>query len=803
MYCTHFGFREDPFGSNGTLGCPYPHSNYQKVLSGLHDYVNNNTGVLLLLGPLGIGKSTLLQGVSDERKNYPKNPRFKDLSSYGQLSITARDYAITGLVTQLHERKFDLSKQFDKTIFLLDHADNVNNDFFKTLLNEVKINNTHNHPMLLIVIGTSRLETRLQSTEFETFRSLLNETLRLNRLGANDVKNYILHRLNYAEYSGAQLFNEGAVQRIAELSDGIPRSINTLCGSSLLLASLDQYRFIDEATVNSAADHCFLERKTPATKDVASSNASGKNIDDTESRSDQTNTVRAQSLQQIVTMLNQSVNSGNWNETHRSPEQVSRSKTNTLDYASQPCDSQNTNTEELDPVQLQLVADSPILPMKDVITASTREDSRPKLKPIEHFDISLPDASDNPIDHAPFNSAAGLVCAIVILMISLITWILPLNSTNIKQYKLSNVKTESNSADDSFNLLPYSKNLDAGNRSSSLQPIRETSKVKNDPETNGELPSVSSVLAVSDRINKFNSLRIEPLESSAQSANTGLSTPAFINNPAVRNANKLTNSDKKTSQKTRELLSTAQSDLIEKQLRHSQNNVTDTVAQHAPETHKNKAPPTNIRRHQPASKNRLEAINVPTDKITNFEILADKQEHAARTRASARYRLTQKGVPYDFHNFIASAEEGNEEIVRLFLDANMPVDAQDQLNKNTALIGAASHGHVNAVAAILTKKPAIDRQNRRGRTALMNAAANGHYAISNNLLDHGADVYIKDTNGWNALMHAVDKNQIAIVKTLVAQMTNKNTKDGTGKTALSIAKLHGHEEIIALLQPNL
>ena len=797
MYCTHFGFQVDPFGSPPPLGLPYAHSNYQKVFCRLHEQVNNNTGALLLLGPSGIGKSIILQGISDELIKYPNNLRFKNLTSIGQISITAPDHAINDLKTQLHEGEFDRDKKIDKTILLLDHADDVNDYFLKTLLNEVKINNTQNHPILFVVIGTFRLETRLQSTGFVEYGSLLNERIRLNGLNAGDVKNYILHRLNNAEYTGTQIFNERAVQRIAELSNGIPRKINTICGSSLLLASLDQHPLIDEETVNSAAVHCLLEKKTPVTENTAFSNANRKSIEISQNRSKQFDPGRAQSLQQIVTMLNQSVQADKKVVPHRSSEAVGQSIINPVNKVLQPCDFKTTNTKQPDPAQQQLVADSPILPIKNSITTSTGDDARAKLK----FDIWLPDISGNPNNHALLTSAVGLVAAIAILLISINTWFLPLDPANSNQHQFTNITTKSDSADNLSNIILNSKYIDVHQLDSSLLPIRATTKVGSNLATTGEFPSI---FPVSDRISEINKSRLKPLDNLTSSVDTESPNPALIVNAEARNTKKLENGGKTKSRKTIELLSTMRSQLIENQSKKPQHDNTDAVDQHLLKTRVRKPPLTKILQSQSKSENRLATLNAPRDKITNIEtLMVDKQEQAAKTRASARYRLSQKGVPYDFNTFIASAEEGNEEIVKLFLDANMPVDAQDQLNKNTALIGAAAHGHLNAVAVILAKKPAIDRQNRHGRTALMNAAANGHYAISKNLLDHGADADIEDANGWNALMHAVDKNQIAIVKKLLAQTTNKNTKDVTGNTALSIAKFRSHDEIITLLQRKL
>ncbi len=62
--------------------------------------------------------------------------------------------------------------------------------------------------------------------------------------------NYINHRLMIAGYiSNGNLFTEEAVDRVSAYSEGIPRRINILCDSALLMGYVKNLSRIDIQTI--------------------------------------------------------------------------------------------------------------------------------------------------------------------------------------------------------------------------------------------------------------------------------------------------------------------------------------------------------------------------------------------------------------------------------------------------------------------------------------------------------------------------------------------------------------------------
>ncbi|KAJ2998603.1 hypothetical protein NUW58_g271 [Xylaria curta] len=112
-----------------------------------------------------------------------------------------------------------------------------------------------------------------------------------------------------------------------------------------------------------------------------------------------------------------------------------------------------------------------------------------------------------------------------------------------------------------------------------------------------------------------------------------------------------------------------------------------------------------------------------------------------------------------------AAERGNQEIMRILLQRNVDVMAQDS-NGRTALHLAVTKGHGGLIAELL-KQPGL------------------------------AEVRAKD--GQTALHLAVSAGSKDLVSKLTVSGDALEVKDALGKTALHLALLHGHDDIAKLL----
>jgi len=241
MYSHFFGLRSNPFSLKTEANCDYLPVSHDLVLKRLVKDLDIVTGSICLLGSAGVGKSTFIKRMVAECKDQGCDYIFKDLSS--NVDDPSR-----------------YNESHQKTIFLLDHAESVSDDVLEECLVVVEKSNATEHPVLLILIGSPDIESRLNIPRFEPYQCLLAGTYNLGQLNNAEVDDYISHCLSLAEYSGETLFTEDAVKGITKLSRGIPRVINTLCGNILFQAGLNQCRVITKEMVDHSVEFCILEK---------------------------------------------------------------------------------------------------------------------------------------------------------------------------------------------------------------------------------------------------------------------------------------------------------------------------------------------------------------------------------------------------------------------------------------------------------------------------------------------------------------------------------------------------------------
>lgn len=111
---------------------------------------------------------------------------------------------------------------------------------------------------------------------------------------------------------------------------------------------------------------------------------------------------------------------------------------------------------------------------------------------------------------------------------------------------------------------------------------------------------------------------------------------------------------------------------------------------------------------------------------------------------------------------------------------------------------AAREGRVDLLAGLIKAGMPVDVRDSRGYTALILAAYDDQPSAVDLLLEKGADACAADLKGDTALMGVAFKGQLAIAERLVARC-DVNARNREGQTAVMMAALFGHADIVRLL----
>jgi uncharacterized protein len=152
-------------------------------------------------------------------------------------------------------------------------------------------------------------------------------------------------------------------------------------------------------------------------------------------------------------------------------------------------------------------------------------------------------------------------------------------------------------------------------------------------------------------------------------------------------------------------------------------------------------------------------------------------------------------------NLVNAALGGDATAVQSFLDQGVAVDSRNE-NGITALIGASQNGHLDVVQMLLAKGADVNTKINQGYTALMEASATGHLDVVQALLAKSADVnaiyadpdYVQMPNGAKAYPGVT-----TTASEIASRFPGSVIVHGDTGTALSLARVNGHQDIAELL----
>ncbi len=244
MYEEHFGLSKRPFSKTPDPAFLYEGKIHGEALARLQ-YAVEEKEIALLTGEVGAGKTTLSRALIDRldekfRVVLVINPR---LSATQLLALIAERLGVdpvprgkVKLLDALTAQLFALYEAGHSPLVIVDEAQLIPS---KTVFEELRLLTNvqlDEDPLVgLLLIGQPELATKLAKKAYASFAQRVGMAYHLGPLDEAGVFEYVRHRLAVAG-GGAQLFTDDALALVFRGSEGIPRRINTICQSALLVA---------------------------------------------------------------------------------------------------------------------------------------------------------------------------------------------------------------------------------------------------------------------------------------------------------------------------------------------------------------------------------------------------------------------------------------------------------------------------------------------------------------------------------------------------------------------------------------
>jgi len=262
MNIQHFyGFTRVPFCKDIPPSDLFPAEGQNELCARL-DYLTQQRGMGLLTGETGCGKSTALRRFTASLDSnrffviYLANPLLGLTGLYRDLlSALGHEppFSRPKMVSRIRLALDDLLTNKHRTPFLiLDEAHLLPDDVFEQLRMLLSTHMDSQSLAALLLVGQPELRRTLHMASHEAFFQRLTTSFHLPPLDLTQSFEYIRHQIQFSGYKAGILFTDDALARIYDYTKGIPRQINRLCTTALLVGVIEQKQILEESSIRKA-----------------------------------------------------------------------------------------------------------------------------------------------------------------------------------------------------------------------------------------------------------------------------------------------------------------------------------------------------------------------------------------------------------------------------------------------------------------------------------------------------------------------------------------------------------------------
>jgi type II secretory pathway predicted ATPase ExeA len=262
MYLENFGLQEHPFRLSPDPRFLFLSKQHARARAYMESTVWFSDGFVVITGEIGAGKTTLLERFVTELDDSVVVARMS------QTQVTAVQFLQT-LLVQFGVRPFNMRKaelldtlnqrletlliEGRRVVIIIDEAQNLD----PTVLEEIRLLSDvgpgGSRVVSIILAGQPELNETLDSPALEQLSQRTRLRFHLKALTEEETGAYIEHRLGIA---GAQrpIIDPELYPTIYRFTGGVPRLINTLCDTAMLVAFGEELDAVGEEEIQSAIE---------------------------------------------------------------------------------------------------------------------------------------------------------------------------------------------------------------------------------------------------------------------------------------------------------------------------------------------------------------------------------------------------------------------------------------------------------------------------------------------------------------------------------------------------------------------
>jgi general secretion pathway protein A len=266
MYLEHFGLGANPFSLSPKLDFLYKSETYEESMAHLVYGLDNHEAIVLITGPVGIGKTMVLQSFLTNL-----GPRFEfaliantRITTNELLQLLLEDLGVevsadadkSDLLILFKDYLHEASREGKMVLIVVDEAQNLAPEVLMEIQMLTNLGQGETQPVQIILVGQPELDETVNRPDLAQIRQRIRVNYKLSPLTRPETEEYIIHRLAVAGCS-RNLFTNDAVDRIFRGSRGVPRLVNTLAGEALLSAFVAGHEMVEPGDIEEDQDLGF------------------------------------------------------------------------------------------------------------------------------------------------------------------------------------------------------------------------------------------------------------------------------------------------------------------------------------------------------------------------------------------------------------------------------------------------------------------------------------------------------------------------------------------------------------------
>ena len=276
MYETFYKLNGKPFQLNPDPRFFFKSKGHLRAMAYLRFGLQQEQGFIIVTGDVGTGKTMLVNSLFRDLETQNQNIIAAKIVSTNVkeqdlLRLIAADFHLpyeratkASLLLSLKEFFESCMEQGKRVLLVIDECQNLPRPSLEELRMLSNFDFKGRPLVQSFLLGQREFKGILRSAGLEQLRQRVTAAYHLMPLSAEEVNQYVLHRLQEVGWKDDPSFEDGVFAEVFRFTRGVPRRINTLMDRLLLHASLEQTHRITLAETRSVTAELESEQGLPA-----------------------------------------------------------------------------------------------------------------------------------------------------------------------------------------------------------------------------------------------------------------------------------------------------------------------------------------------------------------------------------------------------------------------------------------------------------------------------------------------------------------------------------------------------------